>query len=208
MEKKKEQNMVGKRLIRTNWNIHKIIVKAMRYSIVFVLLIFISSSCAKTSYYEKKVIKHFSEEGSQTPSSESGTILFVSVDNNKIGKVTFSRLQMIYSLDYSEDYSSFYLFLSDALNQKIFFKEDYILYRNGIVFRIDGNIKKEYEESGVEFLIDNNCEKVEGRLEIKRKYLSEDELYSIMYFLSINNFKITFDDVIGAYYAKSYLLNR
>lgn len=172
--------------------------------LITVALSSIIISCKRDAFFKNDTVKKLSQDESNIPDKYGGLILFVSVDSNQVGKMMFTRIQALYSFDYSNEYNRFERFLSDALNQRKIFSRECIENRGGFVFKIDESITKEYDLSGISPFIKKHCEEIGGSLKIKKDSLNKEELFSIMYFLAINNYMVELDDVLGTYFVEPF----
>jgi hypothetical protein len=172
-------------------------------NILFLVLLLFTSSCTKKEYYSKEIINEISKGDFIIPSVYGNLSLYVSVDNKHLAQTGINLLHTMYENDYSKRYSSFSSFLFNALNQKLKFEEDYIKKRNGSVFQIDEKIRSQYEKGGLNYLIKNYCQKTDNNYKISNT-LHGNSKFTVLYYFSINGYKILEDDNLGAYYAEPF----
>ena len=101
---------------------------------------------------------------------------------------------------YSETYKSFEAFLSDALNQEIIFSQKE-LGKGTPFFKLNDAVTKKYSQSEIADFIKAYCDKTaDDRFTVKKKYVNDEYLYSVLYYCFINSYQITLDDYEGKYF--------
>lgn len=106
----------------------------------------------------------------------------------------------IYIRYYKNAYEDFSSFLSDALNQKIIFKEKEFEGYNIFIFEMNHVVEERYHDLSLKNFIRYYCSKEDkNRFVVKKKYNNEEYLMTILFYLFINNYDITSDDYMGKY---------
>jgi len=191
-----------RQLILKNWTILQIRINnvIMKYISYYILLTFLFYGCIsrdrqrlKDSYIENKFLKMLSSEKiyGNIPSRFAPLILYVKYDSTTIVETNVDMLRNVYNDRFTVKYKTFYSFLAEALNQKIYFKNclDYKL------IPLDNNIVSIYKKYGFPFL--------------KKKYYKSNKLIinsqlplnkTVLYYFFINNYITTIDDYVGIYH--------
>lgn len=151
-------------------------------------------------YIDKIFLKKLSHYSPSIPSYYTFNCLFITFDNNGKGIVNVDILYEIYKKKYFKTYQSFEVFLSDALNQKIKFINWDFSKLEVIYFSLHNDITKNYDSVFFPDFIEKFCDKKQNGFTVKKEYSNKENLYSILYYCFINNYKVTFDDYIGRYY--------
>jgi hypothetical protein len=123
--------------------------------------------------------------------------LFAKGESDSVFLIEDAReLEEIYSVwPYNMDYKDF---LTEVLNQKTILHPHY----KTIKFALNKKVASKYKQNGLKKILKSYCIKIvrsdRDRYRLK-KGLSEIELYSVMYFLFINNYLTEFSDESGIY---------
>lgn len=128
------------------------------------------------------------------PNPDDFKELFVLVDSNRVAHVQKGTLSAVYKKYFPA--ISYHDFMYDALNQRRVFSSNVIL---GYKFHLNDFIVSGYQQKGVEGLLKNYFEKVEAEYRLKVPLESEQK-FTILYFMFLNNYEITFDDYVGVFY--------
>jgi len=173
----------------------------MNKGIIILLLLLITLSCNNNGQQiEKKTILKLSQGDFSIPSVHGFLYLFFSVEGNKKGHGNVNILHDIYISYYRNTYEDFSLFLSDALNQKMIFKEKECEGHDISRFKVNHIVEKHYRELSLTNFIEHYCDKEdENNFVVKQKYNNDEYLMTILFYLFINNYEITSDDYIGKY---------
>lgn len=126
--------------------------------------------------------------------------MLVKVENNKIGSTYVGYLYYIYQGAYLNSYKNFEEFLFSALNQIIIFKETDFKHKGEIIFSISPKIKSEYETGKTSLLLKKYWEDYDKNMALIKNKISEDDLFSILYFFYITGNEVSFSDP-GGYYS-------
>lgn len=171
-----------------------------RTYILFVIIVFIFCCNHINDRVDELVIKKLSEINDY-PSPYVGLFLFINKDSSDKCYVGINSLYTLYKTRFHNKYSKFSLFLSKALNQEINFSNLEIDNIQTECFKLDDSITFYYQLSGFNGLIKKYCiHDNKGNIVLIRNNLTYEQTYSILYYLFINNFKITYDDYIGNLY--------
>lgn len=166
---------------------------------ILVLLFFISCNKENKSIFSEAEIKDLTKSIPGTNIFTNTDIMFVKLENEKVGFTNIRHLSRIFQSKYKETYKSFDGFLLQALNQKIIFSSDYFVEHNVSVFSINKDIEKQYLTSGLSYLSEKYFEKHQKNFVLKNQNLTNEDLYSVLYYFYINGYTTTFDDAIGIY---------
>jgi hypothetical protein len=175
-------------------------MKKLSYLIVFCTLLF---SCNNEKLVKKEVVDFLDNEVSKTLPRKDDLVdisayialpLFVSIDNNKLALTNIQELYTVYNLSYKNEYENFNYYLSKSLNQEI------ILNGNNFLkpFTIDKVIKSDYENTYFNDFFDRYTIKKQNYTTINEDKLNnKNQLFTFMYYLSINNYYCSLDDYGG-----------
>jgi hypothetical protein len=153
----------------------------------------------KKASIDKSTINELSKGDFKIPSRYGYLLLFIN-SGDSIGCTNVNVLHGIYMHNYSTSYRAFEAFLSDALNQKISFHYDMLKNSNVKVFPVNTTTKSEYEQSNLSDFLKLYCiKKGENRFIVKKQYQNTDQLFTILYYFFINNYKVNQDDYIGEF---------
>jgi hypothetical protein len=171
---------------------------------IILLFSLITLSCNnKGQQIEKETISKLSQGDFSIPSVHGFLYLFFSVEGDKKGQGNINILHDIYIRYYKNTYKNFSLFLSDALNQKIIFKEKECDDHDISYFKLNHIVEKHYHELSLMNFIKYYCDKDDkSNFFVKRKYNNDKYLMTILFYLFLNNYEITSDDYIGKYQAR------
>ncbi len=168
--------------------------------LLFCLALIILSCNSKGPNISGKTIKSISKISPGLPSMYSQLFMFVSLGNDEIGCTDLNILNEVYSKYYLNRYKDFEMFLSDVLNQKRNLSHQELGNRNVSYFTLNKAISEKYRDHSVVGLINEYCiKKSETAWSIKTAYKGKSYLYSVLYFLFINNYSIVINDHIGEY---------
>lgn len=166
--------------------------------ITFISLLIISCNDRKVSI-DKSTIKELSKGDFKIPSRYGYLLLFIN-SGDSIGCTNVNVLHGIYMQNYLTSYNDFEVFLSDALNQKITFRHSILKKSNVNVFAVNITTKSEYEQHSISDFLKLYCiEKGENKFVVKKQYQNTDQLFTILYYFFINNYKVSEDDHIGEF---------
>ncbi|WP_447635002.1 hypothetical protein [Flavobacterium microcysteis] len=166
---------------------------------ILILLFFTSCNQEKKNIFSEVEIKELTKSIPGTNIFTNTDIMFVKLENEKVGFTNIRHLSRIFQSKYKETYKNFDNFLFQALNQKISFSSNYFVEHNVSVFSISKNIEKQYLTSGLSFLREKYFEKRQKNFVLKNKNLTSHDIYSVLYYFYINGYITTFDDAIGIY---------
>ncbi|RYF23508.1 MAG: hypothetical protein EOO42_07100 [Flavobacteriales bacterium] len=163
---------------------------------VIILLIVLSCNSSKVGI-DKQFIEELAKDDFELPSRNGFLLLFISVEKNEKIGTNVNVLHSLFLQDYSKRYNSFKLFLNDALNQKITFSKEQFFQKNETSFKLSEKITSDYLSLGIQSFVNQYCEKSNKRSFVKSKYHNDKDLYSILYYCFINNYKVSLDDYSG-----------
>ena len=160
------------------------------------LVCFISCNLKRKPVFNERLIENISNASADFPSYYSGIKFFCKSRDNKIILLDANEFRHLYSKEYSKlDYRSF---LTKLLNQELAIE----YYNNKEKFKINEDVEKHYLSMGIEDFLNYYCKKtIEDRYSLKPNIV-ENQKNSIFYFLFINNYQTSFDDVGGFYIIK------
>lgn len=166
--------------------------------ITFISLLVIACNDKKTNI-DNSTIKQLSKGDFKIPSRYGYLLLFIN-SGDSIGCTNINVLHGIYIQNYSSSYNDFEAFLSDALNQKITFRHDTLKNSSVNVFAVNTATKSKYEKDGISGFLKLYCvEKGKNKFIVKKQYQATDQLFTILYYFFLNNYKVTKDDYIGEF---------
>ncbi|HRP32182.1 MAG TPA: hypothetical protein PKV73_09830 [Agriterribacter sp.] len=168
--------------------------------IIIIALSFLSccSSPKSNHYFDLPVLKKIAQLTSILPPPPviSFTPVYVVGTDDSISESGIVKLQNVYNASYKNEYSAFYDFLFDALNQKIKIDtkspKTYLYYSQ--TFLIDPNITRLYKEKGIKGLMDKYCLNRKGIYTLNRGALTLNEINSISYYFFLNQYIRADDD--------------
>lgn len=169
-----------------------------KYIITLTLLFlvsFISCNIKQKPIFNKHLIENLSNASTDLPSHYSEIIFFCKSQDKKILPLNANEFRDIYSKEFSKlDYK---MFLTKLLNQEIA-----IQYINNKEFKIDDDIEKHYLSMSINNFLNFYCVKTSKDRYTLKLSIPENQRNSIFYFLFINNYQTSFDDVGGFYIIK------
>jgi hypothetical protein len=163
--------------------------------ILLIALLIICFSCEKKpNEFNKKLIEKISKENSALPSRYNSIILFIKSKENKVAKTNVQELKGLHKFEYNK--MKFSDFLSDALNQKISIDCQGVNF-----FGLNKEVVHLYKNNDFNTFLSFYSEKVIGsnRLIFKNK-VEENQINTVFYFLFLNNYLVSFDDISGMYF--------
>lgn len=173
-------------------------MKKLLYLIVGSILIF---SCHDSKIKIKdSTLAMLSEGDFVLPSKHGSFNLFFRSENGEVGCTYVDVLHYIFITYYSKSYKNFNLFLAEVLNQKIKISKEKFNRRQVFYFTLDNSTKKDYDTLSFDVFFAKYCQKSRYSADeyyLVRKYRKSDNIFTIMYFLFINNYWISSDDLIG-----------
>ena len=164
-------------------------------SIFFFLTCFISCNIKQNPPFNKTLIERISKESINYPSYYSGIMFFCKSQDNKIASLNVYELREIYSKEFR--HLNYKLYLTKLLNQKIV-----IQYNNKKEFRINEDIEKSYTRMNIDDFLITYCKKTSKDRYTLKLNIPKSQRYSIFYFLFINNYLTSFDDIGGMFIIK------
>ena len=168
--------------------------------LLYIFIILFSISCKEES--KDLVTEKYTKQLLNTiPGTEIYTnrdILFVKTAK-EMGSTNISHLFRLYNHEYKNKYKNFESFIFQALNQKIAFKNELFNERNVIVFTIDKKIESTYLASGITNLLKEYFKKNKKKWTLINQTLSNNEIYTLLYYSYLNGYHTSFDDAIGVY---------
>ena len=169
--------------------------KYMLILILFPLTVFISCNIKQKPTFNKHLIENLSNAQIDLPSHYSEIIFFCKSQNKKILPLNANDFRYIYSKEFSKlDYK---LFLTRLLNQELD-----VQYNNKKSFEINKFIENHYKSMDFISFMNFYCVKIsKSRYTLKNDVL-KNQRYSIFYFLFINNYQTSFDDLGGMFIIK------
>lgn len=167
---------------------------------IFFILFFISCiicSCNKKSSvpFDEKLILEIANESTEFPSKYNSLTFFGICEKNKVRVLSVNELRFIHKKKYNQ--MKYKDFLSQVFNQKLD-----INYVDKIkCFELDQEVTNKYNDSSnVEEFIGLYSKKNNQKNHILKNDIPEKKLITIMYYLFLNNYLVTFDDYIGIYF--------
>lgn len=169
--------------------------------IIFLIVLVSFTGCYKHQIHiNETTIQQLSKYNLEKPSPEIALFLFVKSSNGLIGRLNINTLYRIYNKQYNHSDNNFQEFVSNCLNQKETIENDTLVKRGVITFAIDKTIEDESIKFGITKIIEKYCIKINtGNFEIKKAFLNQEQLNSILYNAFINNYKVLLDDYMGKY---------
>ena len=152
-------------------------------------------------HIKDQMIKELSSFNFSLPGPDIALFLFVKSSNNYRCCLNIIALHKIYIQAYSKSEMDFNAFLSNTLNETILIDTEILKKKGAFEFRIDQKVMHDYDNSSLSKFESKYCD-VENkkRFAVKRQYKKNvKELYSIMYYFFINNYKALADDYVGEY---------
>lgn len=168
--------------------------------IIIITLSFLSccSNPDGNHYFELPVLKKIAQLTSIQPPPPviSFTPVYVIGTDDSISESGFVQFQDVYNASYKNEYSAFYDFLFDALNQKIKIDtkspKTYLYYSQ--TFLLDPIITRLNKEKGIKGLMDKYCLNSNGLYTLNRETLTLNEINSISYYFFLNQYIRADDD--------------
>ena len=145
--------------------------------------------------FNKTLIERISKESVNYPSYYSGIMFFSKSQENRIADLNVYELREIYSKEFR--HLNYKLYLTKLLNQKIV-----IQYNNNKEFRINEDIEKNYTSMNIDYFLNFYCKKTSKDRYTLKLNIPKSQRYSIFYFLFINNYLTSFDDIGGMFIIK------
>jgi len=171
----------------------------MRKTIIIALLFLSQCSNQDSShYFDLDVLKKIEQLTliQPPPPAISFARVYVIGMDDSISESNFVSLQNMYDSSYKREYSTFYKFLFDVLNQKIKIDtkspQAYLYYSQ--TFFIEAGITRLYKEKGIKGLMDKYCIDSNGLYTLNRENLSLNEINSISYYFFLNQYIRADDD--------------
>lgn len=183
--------------------------------ISFLTIFCILFSCNSNVLFKQEIVDFLDNEITKTLPRKDGLVnisnytslpLFVLVENNKLASTNIEQLYNIYKSLYNNDYNKFKVFLSESLNQEKIFKEKDFENTNSNIFIIDDIIRTDYKNMEFDDFFDKYFIKKDDYINInKEKFNNRKQLFTLMYYLSINNYYCSLDDYGGGiWYVKNW----
>ncbi len=168
-----------------------------KYNNCLILLLLICSLSCNSSVqnvpFSKSLIKSIAEEQSNLPSRFSNLLFFCKCLDNEILSLSVYGLKEVYLNEFG--YTSYYDFLTNLLNQKIAIKCRDQSQR----FKMNENVRKRYKDVNLNEFLDFYCTKEGNNLFGLKNSTTNEQQNTVLYFLFINNYLISFDDYSGIY---------
>ena len=167
----------------------------------FVLFFIVAVACNNQKIHIKEqTIKELSTFNFSLPSPDIALFLFVKSSDGHLVSLNIIALHEIYTIAYSQSNISFESFLSSALNETMSIDNKFLIKKGGIEFRIDDKVKHDRNSLTLSNFEDKYCNKRNyGQFAIKSKFKTTQNLYSILYYFFINDFKVLSSDYSGEY---------
>jgi len=160
------------------------------------LVCFISCNFKRKPVFNEHLIANISNASTDLPSHYSEIKFFCKSQDNKIILLDANEFRYIYSKEYSKlDYRSF---LTKLLNQELAIEH----YNDKKKFKIDDDVEKHYLSMDIKDFLNYYCKKLNEDEYSLKPDIVENQRNSIFYFLFINNYQTSFDDVGGFYIIK------
>lgn len=157
-------------------------------------------------FLSKEVIENLPrKDGLISFSRYVGVPVFVLNNDSLLISTRVDFLHNLYTSSYKIQYENFNNFLFKSLNQEIKFDEKYFAKYDSSIFKLDNEVKKNYEmKKFIDFY--NYYLKKEGKKEYlnRDKILGENQYFTVIYYLFINNYYVTEDDYIGRTYVHNW----
>ena len=155
---------------------------------------FFSCNLKHEPTFNKRIIENISNADINYPPPYFG-MFFCKGQNGQILPLNAGELRDIYSKEFRQlNYKSF---LSELLNQNIEVK-----YNNHKGFILDPEVESHYKSLDINEFINFYCVKTSETSYTLNKTFPKIKKYSIFYFLFINNYLTSFDDIGGFYLIK------
>lgn len=187
-------------------------------NVIFIVIVLIIYSCEKKNTFVKNdVINLLNEEMIKKEKSKDDLIspvlyshlpVFGLTENKFIICTKTDYLYHIYINFYKKDFIDFKDFLSNFLNHKLIIPKEKFYSKDSFFFDIDKNIEEDYNNKNFEEFYKKYCTIGNNKIYINtinyKRGINKNELFSIIYYLSINNYYIESDDYMGFYYVKNW----
>jgi hypothetical protein len=171
----------------------------MKNALVLIFIVAVGSNSQKIQIKEQ-TIKELSSFNFSIPSPDIALFLFVKSSNDRIGRLNIITLHDIYKQAYAKSNMNFKAFLSGTLNETTSIDNEILKKKGVLEFVIDEKTKRDYNNLPMFKFESKYCEIInKGRFAIKKQYMTSKNVYSIMYYFFINNYKIIPDDYSGEY---------
>lgn len=172
----------------------------MKKIILSIVLLVIASCNTSEININEKIIKQLSEGDFKIPSAHGFALLFVSSKKNEKGHTNVNVLHEIFLKYYATKYSDFKSFLSDVLNQKRSFSQERLDEWGVGRFELNNGVEDKYNQLSMSGFIKEYFDLADDKSKFVVKSKYSEEVYSILYYCFINNYKITLDDFRGKYF--------
>lgn len=164
------------------------------------------SDCKDNTFLNEYTKGDFSSE---IPPVNANLFFLTRLENNKILSTKNYMLYHVYKESFEKKYSSFSLFVCDIYSSKVVLKwEDFKSYNfeNSEIIDLNGSIEEEYKSKGINEIINKYCIRSNTNFIIKTQPNSSIT-FSILYFLFINEYHITYTDYDGFFHFNNKLNN-
>jgi hypothetical protein len=186
------------------------------FYIVFIINVF--SFCeSKKNFIEKDVVNLLNQEVLEKKKNKNNLILPISysyipvfglTENNFLVCTSTDCLYYVYSNFYKKEFPNFKDFLCDFLNQKIIIPKKKFSSTKTFFITLDEKVTKDYDTYEFSEFYNKYCSVNNNVTSIKRENyqngVNKNKLFSIIYYLSINNYYVDENDYIGLYYVKNW----
>jgi hypothetical protein len=168
----------------------------MKAKIILGITFLLISSCDRSGFYSKEKIDTIAKNISHYKTM----YVYFPVDNKQIGCTPLYKLNFLYDELYCKSYKNLSLFLYDSFNQKVKIR-DSSKHRIEYIFSLNKEVFNECKNKKPLFIL-NKYFSQKGDLHCMDKVNTENYINTILYYLFLNNYKVTYGELIGFYYVK------
>lgn len=172
----------------------------MKLIIIFALLLGIISCNRAEINITEKTIKQLSKGDFELPSVNGSAILFVSCETNEKALTNVNVLNEVFLKYYSKKYLNFKSFLFDALHQKINFSKEDLDKWGSVQFELNPEVHETYNQSSISNFIAEYFDVTEDKNKFVVNTKHRKDVFSILYYCFINDYRVTLDDYHGRYF--------
>ena len=176
----------------------------MKTKIILATVLLLMCSCERNSYSKESIETITNDISTKRFSSYKSMYVYFPVDSNKIGYTPLFKLNFIYDESYHNSYRNLSSFLYDAFNQKIKIKNGG-KHRIECIFILNKELFSMCSSKGVPFVLEKYFSKRGNSYymtNINAKEYDCSHVETILYYLFLNNYRVSYGEVIGYYYVR------
>ena len=138
------------------------------------------------------------------PVNSSLSIMLISDSGDVISTRNYI-LKKVYEEKYKNYFSDFDKFICSVFSNKLSLKEeDFKSFENTKIFKLNNEVVNQYNHEGINGIINNFFDVYsKNNLQIRRE-LNADQIFSIMYYMFVNEYYITYSESLGNFQFKKY----